>query len=270
MGGVSDFLLELRSPRKFPRGCRPRRAPISRGCSRRSWTSSALKAEAIETYATPRRLALIARGLPSETQAVSEEIKGPRTSAPPQALEGFLRKTGLPQEQLQDATASGSRWSRRPGQRDARSARPKRSPAIIPRFPLAEVDALGRGLGIAPTVMRWVRPLQGIVALLGDEIVPVRDRRHRLGRGDGRPSLPPSGRITIGGAHDYAEKLRACHVIVDHEEREALVRDGAAKAATDAGLTLVADCRDDRCRRVSDHRRDAGGRRLELDLLGDI
>jgi glycyl-tRNA synthetase beta chain len=62
--------------------------------------AAGLAAEAIETCATPRRLALIARGLPAETAAVREETKGPRTSAPPQALEGFLRKTGLTREQL--------------------------------------------------------------------------------------------------------------------------------------------------------------------------
>src|SRR5690606_19884765 len=49
------------------------------------------------------------------------------------------------------------------------------------------------------------------------------------------------GPITIGGASDYREKLRACHVIVDHAAREALIRDGAARAAAEAGLTLVED-----------------------------
>ncbi len=49
------------------------------------------------------------------------------------------------------------------------------------------------------------------------------------------------GEITIGSASDYAEKLRACHVIVDHEERQSIIRNGAAKAAADAGLTLVED-----------------------------
>src|SRR3546814_542792 len=45
----------------------------------------------------------------------------------------------------------------------------------------------------------------------------------------------------LGGAADYQEKLRACHVIVDHEERAALIREGAHKVAADAGLTLVED-----------------------------
>ncbi len=50
-----------------------------------------------------------------------------------------------------------------------------------------------------------------------------------------------AGAITIGSSHDYAEKLRACHVIVDHDEREKLIRQGAEKAAADAGLALVCD-----------------------------
>ncbi len=50
-----------------------------------------------------------------------------------------------------------------------------------------------------------------------------------------------SGDITIGSAADYQDKLRACHVIVDHEERAAIIRKGAAKAASDAGLVLVED-----------------------------
>src|SRR5688500_8103528 len=56
----------------------------------------------ITVGSTPRRLALIARGLPDVTQAVREETKGPRAGAPPQALEGFLRKTGLTQDQLEE------------------------------------------------------------------------------------------------------------------------------------------------------------------------
>ena len=49
------------------------------------------------------------------------------------------------------------------------------------------------------------------------------------------------GDITVGGAGDYIEKLRACHVIVDQDEREKLIREGAEKAAKDAGLALLPD-----------------------------
>src|SRR5690606_4161971 len=56
--------------------------------------------DALTTYAGPRRLTLVIDGLPAATPDRNEELKGPKASAPAQALEGFLRKTGLTQEQL--------------------------------------------------------------------------------------------------------------------------------------------------------------------------
>ena len=57
-------------------------------------SEAGLATGAIERYSTPRRLALIARDVADATEASREEVKGPRAIAPPQALEGFLRKTG--------------------------------------------------------------------------------------------------------------------------------------------------------------------------------
>src|SRR3954470_18306792 len=96
---MADFLLELLSEEIPARMQAKASADLAR-LFEAQIVEAGLKAEAVETWATPRRLALIARGLPDRTEAVSEEIKGPRTAAPPQALEGFLRKTGLRQEQL--------------------------------------------------------------------------------------------------------------------------------------------------------------------------
>ena len=96
---MSDFLLELLSE-EIPARMQARASADLARLLEAQLAESGLKTDAIETYATPRRLALIARGLPERTEAVSEEIKGPRASAPPQALEGFLRKTGLARDQL--------------------------------------------------------------------------------------------------------------------------------------------------------------------------
>ena len=49
-------------------------------------SKAGLAAQSVETFATPRRLALIAKGLPLATEAVSEETKGPKAGAPPQAM----------------------------------------------------------------------------------------------------------------------------------------------------------------------------------------
>src|SRR5687768_11455799 len=98
---MADFLLEILSEEIPARMQAKARADLARLFEAELKTAG-LAAQAIKTYATPRRLVLIARGLPQETAATAEELKGPRTSAPPQALEGFLRKTGLSQDQLSD------------------------------------------------------------------------------------------------------------------------------------------------------------------------
>ena len=86
-----------------------------------------------------------------------------------------------------------------------------------------------------------MRPLHGIVAMLGEEIVPVEIDGIASGATTVGHRFHHPGPITVGGARDYVEKLRACHVIVDQDEREHLIREGAEAAAAEAGLTLLAD-----------------------------
>ncbi|MDQ3077588.1 MAG: glycine--tRNA ligase subunit beta [Pseudomonadota bacterium] len=198
-----------------------------------------LRHDGIVTYSTPRRLALIARGLPLATEAVSEELKGPRTSAPPQALEGFLRKTGLSQDQLEDRDGVWFAKVEKAGRATA-EVLAEAVAAIVRDF--AWPKSMRWGEASASTAsLRWVRPLHSIVALLGEEIVPVVIDGVACGAATLGHRFHHPGQITIGGAHDYVEKLRACHVIVDHEEREAIIRSGAIEAAENAGFLLVED-----------------------------
>ena len=98
---MSDFLLELLSeeiPARMQARARNELARMFAECT----GEAGLATGAIDVHSTPRRLVLIARDVAEQTAASREEIKGPRASAPPQALEGFLRKTGLSQDQLED------------------------------------------------------------------------------------------------------------------------------------------------------------------------
>jgi len=116
--------------------------------------------------------------------------------------------------------------------------------------------------------LRWVRPLSGILALFGDDVVPCEvggvasgnttlghrfhsstpfvsseDERQavKADREASRLRSTRTGTLEIINADDYADQLRAAHVIVDHEERQDIIRKGAAKAAKDAGFALVED-----------------------------
>ena len=113
-------------------------------------------------------------------------------------------------------------------------------PAIIRAFPWPKSQRWGAA-SISTESLRWVRPLSGIVALFGQELVECAVGDVRSGFATKGHRFHHPGEITIGSAADYQDKLRACHVIVDHAEREALIRDKAKAAAEAAGLVLVAD-----------------------------
>ncbi|MGV1682744.1 glycine--tRNA ligase subunit beta [Sphingopyxis sp. NJF-3] len=235
---MTDFLLELRSeeiPARMQAGARAELEKLFRA----QLSAAGIEAGDLTIWSTPRRLALIARNLPDATAAVSEELKGPRTSAPPQALEGFLRKTGLTQDQLEDRDGVWFAVLDKPGRATA-EVLAEAIPAIVRGFAWPKSMRWGRE-STSSESLRWVRPLSGIVAIFGEDLVSCEIGGVSAGFATRGHRFHCPGEITIGSAADYADKLRACHVIVDHEERQAIVRDGAAKAAADAGLTLVED-----------------------------
>ena len=235
---TADFLLELRSeeiPARMQAGAR---ADLEK-LFVKELAAAGLKAGSITVWSTPRRLALIARDLPLATQAVREEVKGPRASAPPQALEGFLRKTGLSREDLTERDGVLFAVTEKPG-RETAAVLAEAIPAIVRAFPWPKSQRWGAA-SFSPESLRWVRPLSGIIAILGQTPIDLEVGGVRSGTVTRGHRFHHHGDITITDAAMYAAALREAFVIVDHAEREALVRDKARAAAQDAGLVLVDD-----------------------------
>jgi glycyl-tRNA synthetase beta chain len=235
---VTDFLLELRSE-EIPARMQVKAKDDLARLFAEEIAKAGLTAQSLETFATPRRLALIARGLPDQTESVSEERKGPRASAPEQALAGFLRSTGLTREQLTERDGVLFAVIDKPG-RPTADVLAKAIPAIIRAFPWPKSMRWGDA-SISTESLRWVRPLQGIVALFGEDIVACEV--------DGIVSVAAtmghrfhhSGPVKITSAATYVEDLRATYVIVHLSERRKLIEDGAAKAAAATGLSVIPD-----------------------------
>ena len=230
---MADFLLELLSeeiPARMQARARNDLARLFAECT----GEGGLETGAIDTFSTPRRLVLIARDVAAASKASREELKGPRSSAPPGALEGFLRKTGLLREQLEERDGVYFAVIERAG-RPAAEILSDTVKRIVTDFPWP------KSMRWASGSMRWVRPLHGIVAIFGEEIVDAEIGGVTSGATTFGHRFHHPGPITIGGVADYIEKLRACHVIVDQEERERIVREGAAQAAAGAGFALLSD-----------------------------
>ena len=239
---MSDFLLELRSeeiPARMQAGARAELEKLFR----RELDAAGVEAGEITVWSTPRRLALIARGLPLATEAVSEELKGPPVGAPDQAVDGFCRKASVDKGDLETRDVKGRATyfavKNVPG-RATSDLLAEAIPAIVRDFSWPKSMRWGAA-SISTESLRWVRPLSGVVALLDDDVVDCEVHGVTSGAVTLGHRFHHSGDITIGNAGDYAMKLRAAHVIVDHEERQDLIRSGAAKVASEAGLRLVED-----------------------------
>ncbi len=235
---MTDFLLELRCE-EIPARMQLKASDDLARLFTEELAKAGLKPASIDSFVTPRRLALIARDLPLETAAVSEEFKGPRTSAPAQALEGFLRKTGLTQDQLEDRDGVWFAVVNKPG-RATTDVLAEAVPAVIRAFPWPKSMRWGAASATTES-LRWVRPLQGIIALLGGEIVPLSIEGIEAGRETVGHRFHSTGAIRIDGADDYADKLRAAHVIVSHQERQAIIEAKAGEAAAAKGYSVIED-----------------------------
>ena len=239
---MTDFLLELLSEEIPARMQAKARADLEKLFTEQL-AAAGLKAQSLQTFSTPRRLALIARGLPETTEAVSEELKGPPADAPDAAVEGFLRKAGLTRDALETREVKGRATLfaviDKPGRATA-DVLSDAIPAIVRAFPWPKSMRWGAASQTTES-LRWVRPLQGIIALLGGYVVPCEVDGLVAGNSTVGHRFHHKGAVTVSGVEDYADALRAAHVIVDHEERASIIRDGAAKAAADAGFALIED-----------------------------
>ncbi|WCT78437.1 glycine--tRNA ligase subunit beta [Novosphingobium humi] len=235
---MSDFLLELRSeeiPARMQAGARAELEKLFRG----AMAAAGVAVGELVVWSTPRRLALIARGLPVATQAVREEVKGPKASAPEQALAGFLRKTGLTREQLEERDGVLFAVTEKPGRATA-DVLAEAIPAIVRGFSWPKSQRWGAA-SLSTESLRWVRPLQGIVALLDGAVVECEVGGIVSGRETVGHRFHSSGAVTVADADSYADDLRAAHVLVNHNERQDIIRAKAKEAASAAGLTLVED-----------------------------
>ncbi len=240
---MADFLLELLTEeipaRMQARACADLAARFTSACAARG-----LPVGRLDAHVTPRRLALLALGLPAATEAVREERRGPRADAPEAAIAGFCRSAGV----ARDALAA----------RDDPKGRFLYAIVETPGRPAADVLAEAcaeavEGLawpksmrwGAASVAMdspRWVRPLEAVVALLDEAVVPMTLLGVAAGRTTrGHRQLGPREPIAIDRPSTYAEQLRHAHVIVDATVRAAIIREGARAATAEAGLSLIED-----------------------------
>ncbi len=242
-----DFLLEVGCEEIPARFLPPALQALAEGFTEALAASRLVSGPAahVRTMGTPRRLALLASGLPEQQSDVDEEIIGPKVELaydadhkPTPACLGFMKSKGLTPDSLtQLDTPRGKCIGVR------RRIQGKPTSQVLPQVLhnlLAETAF--------PKTMRWgqgenafVRPVHWLVALLDTEIVSFEfagaksDRRSRGHR------FAASAEFDVPHPGAYVDLLREVHVLIDPEERRRLIAEGVAKLAADAGGRIVVD-----------------------------
>ena len=91
---MAELLVELFSE-EIPARMQARAADDFKRLAADAFKAAGLTFTKADAYVTPRRLALVVDGLPVAQPDVKEERRGPRVDAPPNAIDGFLRASGL-------------------------------------------------------------------------------------------------------------------------------------------------------------------------------
>ena len=200
-----------------------------------------LRPAGLRAFHGPRRIALAAH-VSAEVAASSSVERGPRVSAPEQALAGFLRKHSAARERLRQ---EGEFWvlEKTEAGIDAAALIAREMPPLLRRFPWPKSMRWG-----GSSHFTWVRPLRRILCVLDGAVVPFDlrdgdDDGHGLSTGnitEGHRFLAP-GVVAVRSAHGWRETLRARFVIADAGERRALIAEGLDAAAAARGLVLVED-----------------------------
>ncbi len=198
-----------------------------------------LEAASISTYGTPRRLALIAEGIPERQPDSVGEYKGPPAQSafdeqgnPTPAAEGFARSRGVAVSELEIRETEKGRFVfvqvKRPGQPAAE---------VIP--PLLRQVTLELTF---PKTMRWgdrdiefARPLRWLVALLDDQVLDLEIagvRADRISRGH---RVMGEKMVEISSSSAYLAQLAANGVVADHREREKMIVEQANRLAEEVG-----------------------------------
>lgn len=199
----------------------------------------------IETFETPRRLAVIVHDVAERQGSVTEEVIGPPRAAaydaagrPTKAAEGFAKSRGVTVSRLSiKATAKGDYVCVKKHQRGRATRKILQSviPEVIVAIPFP------KSMRWADSDLTFARPIHSVVALMGDQIIPFRLESIKSGRSTaGHRFMCPKG-ISIANATEYVSSLKSAFVVADVQERRRMIEQGIAEAARKMGGEAIRD-----------------------------
>ena len=234
---MAELLLELLSE-EIPARLQKRAADDLGRLLGSALDDAELPFEQLATYATPRRLALVVRGLAAQQPDLQVEKRGPRVGAPSQALDGFIGSLGVTDYVLEEQDDRKGQIYVARFLRVGKPAREVLAPILgdlLARFPWPKSMRWGEH------AIRWVRPLHNVLCLLDGHVVPLAFGPLTAGAVTyGHRFLAPAP-IEVRGFEDYRQKLSTAYVQLDGADRQSEIASEANRLARSERLAVRAD-----------------------------
>jgi glycyl-tRNA synthetase beta chain len=271
MNEPADFLVELGTEELPPKALRSLEEAFRDGVASRI-DAAGLGHGAVESFATPRRLAVRVRQLAAKAKEQQLQRRGPPVSAafdaagqPTRAAQAFAQTCGVAVADLgREKDPKGNEALSFTGVKPGAAARD-----LLPQIVTEALDALP-----IPKRMRWgageaqfVRPVHWLVLLHGSDVIPATVLEASSGNETRGHRFHAPGALRIPTPADYEATLeKKGHVIADFVARRARIRQGVEALAREnggarGGTALVTDALlDDRAGGVARaHRRPLRG-----------
>ena len=237
---AKDLLFEI-GAEEIPAGFMPNILGQLKQLAETKLNDAHLPFESIATYGTPRRLALIVKGLADTSAEISERHKGPSASIAydadgnaTKAAIGFARGKGLDVADL--VVEDGYIYA------ETKTAGVPAKDIVTDMLP-----QLITGLNF-PKSMHWgnldakfVRPVRWLVALLDEEVIPVEFATVKSGNVSRGHRFLGADEITIKNAASYVDTLKENFVMVDQDARRELISKQLHDIAASKNASIVWD-----------------------------
>ena len=237
---AKDLLFEI-GAEEIPAGFMPNILGQLKTLAETKLNDAHLPFESIATYGTPRRLALIVKGLADTSAEISERHKGPSASIAydtdgnaTKAAIGFARGKGLDVADL--VVEDGYIYA------ETKTAGVPAKDIVTDMLP-----QLITGLNF-PKSMHWgnldakfVRPVRWLVALLDEEVIPVEFATVKSGNVTRGHRFLGADEITIKNAASYVDTLKENFVMVDQDARRELISKQLHDIAASKNASIVWD-----------------------------
>jgi len=234
---MSELLLELFSE-EIPAMMQQQAVAAYKEIFSKYFVVHTIKFDAIEVYVGPRRLAIHAIGLPSSLPANTTELKGPKISAPAQAIEGFCRSNNITVNDLVIREINGVEFYLYEQKNLAQNTKDILLNSL--HQPIAEY-VWPKSMYWGDHKIKWVRPLQNILCIFDQEIIPLQ-YGHLVANDKcyGHRFMSPLWHNVVSFA-DYKQKLLDNFVVLDAKDRQEYIQQELSKAAAKLDLIVKDD-----------------------------